>query len=226
MIQPVNQESPERDGAFVRAKSAFRNWVTQDGTPGPSGGGGFPAEAGRFHLIVALTCPWAHRTLIYLRLKRLESVVSLGVVHPQRTSAGWAFKPFLGSMADSVLDADLLSEYYYRADPNYKDRFTVPILWDKVRNTIVSNESADIIRMFNSAFDRLTSSRANYYPLALQNEIDEINEFVYHHLNNGVYRAGFARTQSAYESAYQDVFQALDLLESRLSRRRYLALVQ
>lgn len=212
----------ECEGSFVRAESMFRNWVTRDGEPGISGEGGFRAEAGRYHLIVALTCPWAHRTLIYLNLKRLKSIVTLGIVHPQRSTVGWTFKPFPGSTPDSALGAEVLSEYYNRSDPNYKGRFTVPVLWDRARNTIVSNESAEIIRMFNSAFDGLTDSCEDYYPPELQDEINKLNDFIFVNLNNGVYRAGFARSQLAYESAYQDVFDALDVLEFRLSKRRYL----
>lgn len=218
----TGQKAPDKDGSFVRADSAFRNWITRDGAPGPTGKGGFQAEVGRYHLIVALTCPWAHRTLIYLRLKGLESIISLGIVHPQRTSKGWSFHPFPGSTEDSVLNTEYLSDYYYQADSDYQGRFTVPILWDKAQRTIVSNESADIIRMFNSAFDEQTKSTEDYYPKQHRNEIDKINGFIYQHLNNGVYRAGFATSQCAYEEAYHDVFYALDFLESQLKRRRYL----
>ncbi|MEH6577166.1 MAG: glutathione S-transferase family protein [Amphritea sp.] len=212
----------DNNGAFIRVKSEFRNWITGDGTPGPTGSGGFKAEAGRYHLIVALNCPWAHRTLIFRCLKQLEEVVSLSIVHPQRTEYGWEFRDFPGSTADPLLGAKLIREFYHQADAEYSGRFTVPLLWDKQRDTIVSNESADIIRMFNSAFDELTDTTEDYYPEALHTEIDALNHFVYENLNNGVYRAGFAKSQAAYEIAYQDVFMALNQLESRLSRQRYL----
>lgn len=212
----------DSQGAFVRAESEFRSWITPDGRPGPTGVGGFKAEPGRYHLIVALNCPWAHRTLIYRRLKRLDDIVSLGIVHPQRTAQGWAFQSFPGSATDEVLGAELIREYYHRAEPDYNGRYTVPVLWDKQQQTIVSNESADIIRMFNSAFAELTEPGVDYYPKALRSEIETINAFIYEKLNNGVYRAGFAQSQSAYETAYQDVFQALDALEIRLQRQRYL----
>ena len=212
----------DNNGAFIRAESEFRNWITCDGTPGPTGLGGFKAEPGRYHLIVALNCPWAHRTLIFRYLKQLEETVSLGIVHPQRTEYGWAFKDFPGSTADPVLGATLVRRFYIHAQENYTGRYTVPLLWDKQRETIVSNESADIIRMFNSAFDPLTGNSADYYPKALRARIDAINHFIYKNLNNGVYRAGFSKSQSAYEIACLDVFRALNQLESKLSKQRYL----
>ncbi|MBY4676678.1 glutathione S-transferase family protein [Marinobacterium sp. CAU 1594] len=212
----------DSQGAFVRAESMFRNWITPDGRPGPTGRGGFPAQAGRYHLIVALNCPWAHRTLIFHRLKGLEPLISVGIVHPQRTEQGWAFNPIPGSTTDELLGAGFIREYYHRAQADYCGRYTVPLLWDKQQQTIVSNESADIIRMFNDAFDWLTDSGVDYYPQPLRAAIDQLNTFVYEHLNNGVYRAGFAKSQWAYEAAYQDVFNALDALEARLARQRYL----
>ena len=209
-------------GTFARTASAFRNFVTPDGAPGPSGSGGFPAAAGRYHLYVALSCPWAHRTLIFRALKRLEDVISLSVVSPQMKSGSWDFADFPGVIPDSVNGKATLPEVYLAAEARFTGRVTVPVLWDKQRATIVNNESSEIIRMLNSAFDAFTDDRTDYYPAALRAEIDEINAFVYANLNNGVYRAGFARTQDAYEKACGDVFGALDRLEARLSRQRYL----
>ena len=209
-------------GTFARTKSAFRNWVTPDGAPGPSGTGGFAATPGRYHLYVALSCPWAHRTLIFRALKKLEGVVSLSIVSPQMRSGSWDFAEFPGVIADSVNGKATMPDIYLLADPRFTGRVTVPVLWDKERATIVNNESSEIIRMFNSAFDALTDATADFYPAALRAEIDEINAFVYANLNNGVYRAGFASTQAAYEAAFRDVFGALDTLEARLSRQRYL----
>lgn len=218
----VSPRTTDNNGAFTRLESEFRHWITPDGTPGPTGSGGFKAEPGRYHLIVALNCPWAHRTLIFRRLKQLEKIVSLGIVHPQRTESGWAFKDFPGSTTDPVLGAKLVREFYFHAQQNYTGRYTVPLLWDKQRDTIVSNESADIIRMFNSAFDELTEAPEDYYPEAFQPQINALNHFIYENLNNGVYRAGFAKSQIAYEIAYRDVFRALNQLESILSSQRYL----
>jgi len=209
-------------GTFARTSSTFRNWVTPDGAPGPSGAGGFAAARGRYHLYVALSCPWAHRTLIFRALKRLEDVISLSVVSPQMKSGSWDFSEFPGVVPDSVNHKATMPEVYLAADPRFTGRVTVPVLWDKERATIVNNESSEIIRMFNSAFDAFTDANTDYYPAALRGEIDEINAFVYANVNNGVYRAGFASTQAAYETAFRAVFGALDTLEERLSRRRYL----
>jgi glutathionyl-hydroquinone reductase len=209
-------------GTFARTKSTFRNWVTPDGAPGPSGTGGFAAARGRYHLYVALSCPWAHRTLIFRALKKLEGVISLSVVSPQMKSGSWDFSEFPGVVADSVNHKQTMPEVYLAADSRFTGRVTVPVLWDKERATIVNNESSEIIRMFNSAFDAFTDVAADYYPAALRQEIDEINAFVYANVNNGVYRAGFAASQAAYEAAFRDVFGALDRLEARLSQQRYL----
>jgi putative glutathione S-transferase len=209
-------------GTFARTKSTFRNWVTPDGAPGPSGTGGFAAARGRYHLYVALSCPWAHRTLIFRALKKLEGVISLSVVSPQMKSGSWDFSEFPGVVADSVNHKQTMPEVYLAADARFTGRVTVPVLWDKERATIVNNESSEIIRMFNSAFDAFTDVAADYYPAALRQEIDEINAFVYANVNNGVYRAGFAASQAAYEAAFRDVFGALDRLEARLSQQRYL----
>jgi putative glutathione S-transferase len=209
-------------GKFVRAESRFRNWVTADGGPGPTGEGGFPAEAGRYHLYVSLACPWAHRTLIYRKLKGLEGTISLSVVNAYMGSHGWTFEPGPGVVPDTVNATTRLHEIYTLADPDYTGRVTVPVLWDKKRGTIVNNESADIIRMLNSAFDGAGAQGPDFYPETLREEIDALNDLVYPNLNNGVYRAGFATEQAAYDEAVADVFAALDELDRRLGTRRYL----
>ena len=210
-------------GRFVRQPTRFRNWVTTDGGPGPSGEGGFAAEPGRYHLYVSLACPWAHRTLIFRKLKQLEDVVSVSGVSPMLGAQGWTFDEHEGSSGDAVNRARILADVYLVADPRYSGRVSVPVLWDKKRRTIVNNESAEIIRMFNSAFDAFTKVRHDFYPAELRAEIDRINERVYENINNGVYRTGFATTQEAYEEAFGALFAALDELETRLSRQRYLA---
>jgi glutathionyl-hydroquinone reductase len=210
-------------GRFVRPTTRFRNWVTEDGSPGPTGEGGFAAARGRYHLYVALPCPWAHRTVIMRMLKGLEDVVSMSVLEPLYGPHGWRFGTSPGTVPDSVNGASELAEIYLRADPRYTGRVSVPALWDKERRTIVNNESAEIIRMLNGAFGRFTNVRTDYYPPALREEIDRVNALVYENVNNGVYRAGFATTQEAYEEAFRAVFGALDELERRLSRQRYLA---
>jgi glutathionyl-hydroquinone reductase len=212
-------------GAFVRQDSAFRNWVTADGAPGPSGTGGFSADAGRYHLYVSLACPWAHRTLIFRALKGLEDAISVSVVHPHMLDNGWEFAPCEAgdfTAGDPLHDSNFLYEIYLRAKPDYTGRVTVPVLWDRERNTIVSNESADIIRMLNSAFDEVASAAGDYCPSGLRGEIDAINARVYAEVNNGVYRCGFATTQAAYEEAFAELFRALDWLDDRLAGRRYL----
>ena len=212
-------------GEFVRQDAAFRNWVTADGAPGPSGEGGFRAEAGRYHLYVSLACPWAHRTLIFRALQGLENAISVSVVHPHMLENGWEFAACeAGDYAagDPLFGSDYLYQVYLRAKADYSGRVTVPVLWDKQRGTIVSNESADIIRMLNSAFAALSPSAADYYPAALREEIDAINARVYQRVNNGVYRCGFATTQKAYEKAFGELFEALDWLDACLATRRYL----
>jgi glutathionyl-hydroquinone reductase len=210
-------------GRFVRKDSHFRNWMTADGSPGPSGQGGFAAAPGRYHLYVSLACPWAHRSLIFRKLKKLEPIVSLSIVDPLMGDEGWVFSNFPGAIPDEPNGKQRLYEIYLLAEPGYTGRVTVPVLWDKERKTIVNNESSEIIRMFNSAFHQFTGAREDYYPLELRGEIDAINDLVYKQINNGVYRAGFATTQEAYEEAFRDLFAALDEVERRLSRERYLA---
>jgi glutathionyl-hydroquinone reductase len=225
LVDGVWQEdvSRTRDGHFIRPTTRYRNFVTADGSPGPSGEGGFPAERDRYHLYVSLACPWAHRTLIFRALKKLEDVVSVSVTEPLYGKTGWEFGTTPGSTPDTVNGKKTLAEIYLLADPHYSGRVSVPVLWDKKRRTIVNNESAEIIRMLNAAFDALTQIKTDYYPAALRTEIDRINDLVYAKVNNGVYRAGFATTQAAYEEAARAVFAALDQLEDMLSRRRYLA---
>lgn len=209
-------------GRFVREDAGFRNWVTADGSAGPTGVGGFKAEANRYHLYVSLACPWAHRTTIYRKLKGLEDMISLSVVHPFMGDKGWTFTEGAGVIADPIVNADYLYEVYVAAKTNYTGRVTVPILWDKKTNTIVSNESSEIIRMLNSAFDEAGATDVNFLPKALLAEIDTINEFVYSAVNNGVYKAGFATTEAAYKEAVVTLFDALDTLEARLADQRYL----
>ena len=211
-------------GAFERSAAKFRNWVTPDGAAGPSGAGGFAAESGRYHLYVSYACPWAHRTLIFRALKGLEPHVGVSVVHPDMLDDGWTFDTgFPGATGDTLHGARFLREVYLRAEPGMSGRVTVPILWDTARDTIVSNESSEIIRMFNGAFDGITGNRADYYPESLRAEIDAVNDRVYGTLNNGVYRAGFATSQEAYDAAVAELFDTLDWMEDRLSRQRYLA---
>ncbi len=209
-------------GRFVREDAGFRNWVTADGSAGPTGVGGFKAEANRYHLYVSLACPWAHRTTIYRKLKGLEDMISLSVVHPFMGDKGWTFAEGAGVIADPIVNASYLYEVYVAAKPNYTGRVTVPILWDKKTNTIVSNESSEIIRMLNSAFDKAGATDVNFLPKALLTEIDTINEFVYSAVNNGVYKAGFATTEAAYKEAVVTLFDTLDTLEARLADQRYL----
>ena len=209
-------------GRFVRPQTRFRNWVTADGTAGPTGEGGFPAAAGRYHLYVALACPWAHRTLIFRKLKKLEDVISVSVVEPINIEYGWVFGPPGSATADTANGKARLSDIYLITDPKFTGRVTVPVLWDKERRTIINNESAEIIRMLNSAFERFTDAHTDYYPVPLRAAIDDINSGVYADVNNGVYRAGFATTQAAYEEAFLALFAQLDALEARLGRQRWL----
>ncbi len=209
-------------GHFQRSVSQFRNWITPDGAPGPTGEGGFAAEAGRYHLYVSLACPWAHRTLIFRKLKKLEDLITVSVVDPLMLSKGWEFKGENGGTLDPLFGAAALYEVYLKADPHYSGRVTVPVLWDKKENRMVSNESAEIIRMFNTAFDHITGSHEDFYPEPLRAEIDALNDSIYDTINNGVYKAGFATTQEAYEANVTRLFTMLDSLEERLSTKRYL----
>ena len=213
-------QASDAKGGFVRQISGFRNWVTPDGSPGVTGDGGFQAEADRYHLYVAFICPWASRTLMARKLKGLESVISVSIVEPRLLDQGWHFGDYPGANRDELNGTEWLHQLYTMADPHYTGRATVPVLWDKKRKTIVSNESADIVRMLNSGFGALASSDIDLYPAALSVEIDQLNDEIYPKLNNGVYRAGFATTQVSYEEAYHDVFSMLQTLETRLSDGR------
>ncbi len=215
-------QATDAKGGFVRQDSTFRSWVTPDGAVGPTGEAGFRAEKGRFHLYAALTCPWATRVLIARKLKRLEDVVSVSIVEPAMTDQGWRFGDYPGATRDAVNDATYLHEIYTRADPHYTGRATVPALWDRERGTIVNNESSDLLRMLNSGFGALAEARSDLCPPAHQSAIDALNDEIYPSLNNGVYRAGFATTQAAYEDAFAGVFTMLDKLEKRLDFGRFL----
>lgn len=209
-------------GRFVRGKAAFRNWVTRDGACGPTGASGFKAEPGRYHLYVSLACPWAHRTLIFRKLKRLEQIISVSVVNWLMLENGWTFADGPGVVPDPLYGARFLHEIYTTAERDYTGRVTVPVLWDKEAKTIVNNESAEIIRMFNSAFDECGAARGDFYPEDLRAQIDGWNTRVYDTVNNGVYKAGFATSQGAYEEAFFKLFETLDVLETRLGEHRYL----
>ncbi len=215
-------DTKSNDGRYVRKASAFRNWVTADGAAGPSGIGGFKAEPDRYHLYVSLACPWAHRTLIFRALKGLEEMIPVSIVHWFMGADGWTFAPGDGSTPDPIHNAEFLHQIYTAAKPDFSGRVTVPVLWDKQTDMIVSNESADIIRMFNAAFDGVGAKSGDYYPQAERAEIDALNTRIYDTLNNGVYKAGFATTQKAYEEAVMPLFETLDWLEDRLSKQRYL----
>ncbi len=210
-------------GAFKRSAAQFRNWLTADGSAGPSGKGGFKAEPGRYHLYVSYACPWAHRTLIFRELKGLSDLVTVSVVHPDMLDKGWTFVTDSdGATGDNLYGLDFAHQVYTKADPGYSGRVTVPILWDKQLETIVSNESSEIIRMFNSAFNGITGNTDDYWPKAMRDDIEEVNARVYSDVNNGVYKSGFATTQAAYDAAVAPLFDTLDWLENRLSASRYL----
>lgn len=221
-------DTKKSGGKFVRSEAQFRNWITADGSAGPSGVGGFKAEAGRYHLYVSLACPWAHRTLIFRALKGLEEMISVSVVHAYMAENGWTFDKDLdnseafSAQGDDLFGSDFMYQIYTKADPDYSGRVTVPVLWDKVQNTIVSNESSEIIRMLNSAFDGIGAKAGDYWPAPLRDEIEAVNERVYHSVNNGVYKSGFATTKEAYEEAFDALFESLDWLERRLDGQRYL----
>jgi len=211
-------------GKFERSTSKFRNWVTADGSAGPSGKSGFQAQSGRYHLYVSYACPWAHRALIFRALKDLTDHISVSVVHPDMMEDGWTFATdFGGATGDTLFGSNFLRDIYIKADPNFTGRVTVPVLWDKAQNTIVSNESAEIIRMFNSAFNEITGNTDDYWPTDLREQIADINERVYETVNNGVYKAGFATSQDAYDDAVHPLFDSLAWLESILENNRFLA---
>ena len=210
-------------GAFKRSTAKYRNWITADGSAGPTGDTGFKAESGRYHLYVSLACPWAHRTLVFRAIKDLTPHIGVSVVHPDMLGDGWSFDTdFPGATGDKLYDLPFARDIYLKADPKASGRVTVPILWDMQRETIVSNESSEIIRMFNSAFNDITGNTQDFWPVALRDEIEEVNTRVYDTVNNGVYKSGFATTQDAYEAAVVPLFDSLDRLEDRLSRQRYL----
>ncbi|UWQ28465.1 glutathione S-transferase family protein [Leisingera sp. M523] len=210
-------------GAFKRSESQFRNWITADGSAGPSGKGGFPAASGRYHLFVSLACPWAHRTLIFRKLKGLEDHISVSVVHPDMLGEGWTFdRDDHGATGDTLFGSSHMHQIYTRADAGYTGRVTVPVLWDKEQETIVSNESAEIIRMLNSAFNGITGNTGDYWPEELREPIEAVNARIYSTINNGVYKCGFATTQQAYDTAVEPLFESLGWLEDLLSQHRYL----
>lgn len=212
----------DSNGEFIREDTQFRNWVTSDGSAGPSGIGGFPAEVGRYHLYVSLACPWAHRTLIFRSLKLLEDLIQISIVHPHMLNQGWVFDAWKGDTGDELYGYRCLHQLYTHAHPDYNGRVTVPVLWDREQETIVSNESSEIIRMLNSAFDAFTPVKMDYYPEELRSEIDKINKKIYERVNNGVYQCGFATTQKAYVAAFTALFKCLDELELRLGNKRFL----
>jgi glutathionyl-hydroquinone reductase len=218
----MDSELKVEKGEFVRTNSDFRNWVTIDGSAGPSGDGGFKAEPGRYHLYISHACPWAHRTMIFRALKGLQDVISVSVVHPLMPSESWVFGEYPGATKDHVNQATYLYENYIKADPNFNGVVTVPALWDKKNQTLVNNESSEIIRMLNTEFNAYGNAEIDYYPEKLRSRIDRINRVIYNDVNNGVYRAGFATSQLAYEQAFDRLFLTLDELEVRLSKQRYL----
>jgi putative glutathione S-transferase len=220
-FQPVQKKDAK--GGFVRQSSQFRSWITPTGEAGPTGSAGFKAEVGRYHLYVAYICPWASRTLMARKLKSLEEVVSVSVLNPKVTAKVWAFSGYPGADSDPLFDDDYLYQTYLRAEKHYTGRITVPVLWDKHQNTIVSNESSEIIRMLNSGFGDLADNSVDLYPPLLRDEIEQVNERLYHSFNNGVYRAGFATSQEAYEEACTEVFASLEYIEARLATQSYIA---
>ncbi len=221
-------KSSIKDGEYKRKNSQFRNWITPDGSNGPTGSGGFLAEKDRYHLYVSLACPWAHRTLVFRKLKNLEDYITVNVVHPVMLDKGWTFQhdqessELFGTTGDELYQSSYLSERYFDANPNYIGNITVPVLWDKKTKTIVNNESSEIIRMFNSSFDELTKNTKDYYPELRREAIDKVNDFIYNNINNGVYKTGFATTQSVYTRNVTTLFAALDKVEELLSNSNYL----
>ncbi|WP_368645755.1 glutathione S-transferase family protein [Alkalibacterium putridalgicola] len=215
-------DTEKNDGRFIREESQFRNWVTKDGSAGPSGEAGFKAEPGRYHLYISNACPWANRTMIMRKLKGLEDMISVSVVNPLMAENGWTFEPDEGVVPDPVDDADYLYEVYTRVEPNYSGRVTVPVLYDLKQHKIVNNESSEIMRMLNSAFDEVGALEGDYYPEDLRDDIDKINDRVYNAINNGVYKAGFATKQEVYDEEVTKLFEALDEVEAILEKNPYL----
>ena len=215
-------DTEKTDGKFVREDAGFRHWITADGAAGPTGKAGFKAESGRYHLYVSHACPWAHRTMIFRHLKALDAHISVSVVHPLMLDNGWSFATDEFATGDTLYQSDFLYQIYQKSKPDVTRRVTVPVLWDKQTEQIVSNESSEIIRMFNSAFDAITGNRLDFWPAASRNAIETINDDIYQHINNGVYRAGFATKAPAYDEAVTDLFDALDRIEARLGENRYL----
>ena len=223
-----NWKSSIKNGEYQRQDSIFRNWITADGSAGSTGKSGFQAEAGRYHLYVSLACPWAHRALIFREIKGLQNLITVSVVHPDMFNKGWSFKhdaeskALYGTTGDDLVGSEFMSEKYYSNIPDYAGPITVPVLWDKKLQVIVNNESSEIIRMFNTAFNHITGNELDFYPEHLQAQIDEVNELVYHKVNNGVYKSGFASTQQAYEDNVLPLFEALQVLDDKLETQRYL----
>ena len=215
-------DTEKTDGKFVREDAGFRHWITAEGAAGPTGKAGFKAESGRYHLYVSHACPWAHRTMIFRHLKALDAHISVSVVHPLMLDNGWSFATDEFATGDTLYQSDFLYQIYQKSKPDVTGRVTVPVLWDKQTEQIVSNESSEIIRMFNSAFDAITGNRLDFWPAASRNAIEMINGDIYQHINNGVYRAGFATKAPAYDEAVTDLFDALDRIEARLGENRYL----
>jgi putative glutathione S-transferase len=216
-------DTKKSGGKFERSAAQFRNWITADGSAGPSGEGGFKAESGRYHLYVSYACPWAHRTLIFRQIKGLADHIDISVVHPDMLDDGWTFDTsFPGATGDTLFGLPFARDIYTRADPKFSGRVTVPILWDKAQGTIVSNESSEIIRMLNSAFDQITGNTDDYWPEPMRDDIEAVNARIYDTFNNGVYKSGFATTQAAYEEAVHPLFDTLDWIEETLSKHRYL----
>ena len=212
----------QEDGRFVRKESSFRNWITADGSPGPTGKGGFRAERGRYHLYVSYACPWAHRALIYRSVLCLQDAIGISVVHPVNLENGWEFADYPSATGDKIGAARYMYEVYARSEPSYSGKVTVPVLWDLETSSIVNNESSDVMRMIGDAFRTIAPSWVDFYPEDLRSSIDALNDFIYVNLNNGVYRCGFARTQDAYDQAVTALFSALDKLDERLGNNRYL----
>lgn len=216
-------DTKDTGGAFKRSVAQFRNWITEDGRAGETGEGGFQAESGRYHLYVSLACPWAHRTLIFRALKSLKTHISVDIVHPLMLENGWTFETDSAATGDRLYGSEFLYQIYNKTAPNLTTRVTVPVLWDKERETIVSNESSEIIRMFNSAFNSITGNSEDYDPQDKREVIEQWNREIYSNVNNGVYKAGFATTQSAYETAVRPLFASLDKLDAHLANERFLA---